>query len=63
MRAACADIAELDAGSVGKLTWPRPDDLTDMELTVTPDQGLWKGAAFKFTIKVSGKRRLYEWSQ
>ena len=47
-----ADIAELDAGRVGKVTFPVPDDVTSMELAVSPDQGLWKGATFKFSIKV-----------
>jgi ubiquitin-protein ligase len=37
---------------VGKITWKDPSDLTAMTLTVTPDQGLWKGAAFEFSIKV-----------
>lgn len=46
------DIAELDAGKIGSVTWPVPEDLTNMELTVTPDVGLWKGATFKFSIKV-----------
>lgn len=46
------DIAELDAGSVGRVTWPDPSKLTEMELTITPDQGLWKGAGFTFTISV-----------
>ena len=47
-----ADIAELDAGRVGKVTFPVPEDLTNMELMVSPDQGLWKGASFKFSIRV-----------
>jgi ubiquitin-conjugating enzyme E2 M len=47
-----ADIAELDAGRIGKVTWPEPSDLTNMLVDVTPDQGLWRGATFAFSIKV-----------
>ena len=47
-----ADIAELDAGRVGRVTFPVPSDLTSMELTLSPDQGLWSGGSFTFSIKV-----------
>lgn len=47
-----ADVQELDAGRVGKVEFPDPNDLTNMVLTVGPDQGLWAGAKFSFTIKV-----------
>lgn len=46
------DIAELDVGKVGKIEFPVASDLTSMELTVSPDQGLWKGGKFTFSIKV-----------
>ena len=47
-----SDIAELDAGKIGTIVFPVPDDLTSMELTVAPDQGYWKGGKFVFSIKV-----------
>lgn len=47
-----ADIAELDGGKVAKVSWPDPANLTEMVVDVTPDQGMWKGATFQFTIKV-----------
>jgi ubiquitin-conjugating enzyme E2 M len=37
---------------VGHVVFPRPDDLMNMEVTLKPDQGLWKGGTFKFTIAV-----------
>jgi ubiquitin-protein ligase len=51
-RPCAADIAELDAGKVGHVVFPRPDDLMNMEVTLKPDQGMWKGGTFKFTIAV-----------
>lgn len=47
-----ADIAELDAGKIGHVQWPEASDLTNMLLDVVPDQGLWKGAKYQFSIKV-----------
>ena len=47
-----ADVQELDAGKVGKVEFPNANDLTNMVLTVSPDQGLWAGGRFAFTIKV-----------
>jgi len=47
-----ADITELDAGSVGRVSWPDPAKLTFMKLSVTPDKGLWAGATFVFSIAV-----------
>lgn len=49
-----ADISELDAGSVGNVTFPEPDNLMKMRLTVRPDKGLWAGAPFEFSIEVGG---------
>jgi ubiquitin-conjugating enzyme E2 M len=37
---------------VAKVTWPEAKDLTNMLVAITPDQGLWKGATFEFSIKV-----------
>jgi ubiquitin-conjugating enzyme E2 M len=37
---------------VGAVTFADPADLTSMLLTVKPDQGLWAGGTFAFTIKV-----------
>ena len=45
-------MQELDAGKVGKVEFPNANDLTNMVLTVSPDQGLWAGGRFAFTIKV-----------
>ncbi len=45
-------MAELDGGKVGKVTFPDPKDLTQMTLRVSPDQGLWRGATFEFSIRV-----------
>lgn len=46
------DILELDGGTVGKVTFPNDKELTNMILKVSPDQGLWKGATFEFSIKI-----------
>ncbi|KAJ1550868.1 NEDD8-conjugating protein ubc12, partial [Nowakowskiella sp. JEL0078] len=34
------------------LSYPNPDDTTFSVLTITPDDGFYKGGCFKFTIKV-----------
>lgn len=46
------DIAELDCGSVASISWPNPDVLTEMNLVVTPDHGMWAGARYEFAIVV-----------
>ena len=46
------DICDLDSGSVGKVTFPNPNDLTKMVVNVTPDSGFWSGATYEFTIDV-----------
>lgn len=47
-----ADIAELDTGEIGSMSWPDPSDITAMVYTVKPDTGLWAGGTFKFSIKI-----------
>lgn len=44
------DISELDAGRVGLVEWPDRTDLTSMVLTIKPEQGMWKGGIFQFSI-------------
>jgi len=46
------DIADLDGGDVAKIDFPDPNDLTNFLVTVSPSDGYWKGARYKFTIKI-----------
>ena len=46
------DITELDSGKVAKVTFPDPNNLTDIRVTIKPDSGLWRGATYPFTINV-----------
>ena len=46
------DIAELDGGSVARVNFPNPNDLTHFEVIVTPDSGFWCGATYQFTIAI-----------
>lgn len=33
-------------------TFPNPDDLLNFELTITPDEGMYKGGRFTFTFAI-----------
>jgi len=46
------DIAELDGGSVARVNFPNPNDLTHFEVIITPDSGFWSGATYQFTIAI-----------
>ena len=46
------DIAELDGGKVATIHFPNPNDLTNFEVTVTPDSGYWKDATYMFTFQI-----------
>lgn len=46
------DVSELDGGSVAKVTFPNPNDLTNFVVTVTPDSGLWKSAPYPFSFVI-----------
>ncbi|KAL2917945.1 NEDD8-conjugating protein ubc12 [Polyrhizophydium stewartii] len=48
------DISDLkDLPSTMKLSFPNPDDLFNFTLTITPDEGFYKGGVFVFTFKVN----------
>ena len=46
------DIGELDGGKVANVTFPNPNDLTNFEVTISPDSGFWKGATYQFTFAI-----------
>jgi len=46
------DIGELDGGKVASVTFPKPNDLTNFNVSITPDTGYWKGATYKFVFAV-----------
>mmetsp|Transcript_17666 Transcript_17666/g.40742 ORF Transcript_17666/g.40742 Transcript_17666/m.40742 type:complete len:219 (+) Transcript_17666:116-772(+) len=46
------DIGELDGGKVATVTFPKPNDLTNFNVSITPDTGYWKGATYKFVFAV-----------
>lgn len=46
------DIGELDGGKVAEVTFPKPNDLTSFNVSITPDTGYWKGARYEFEFKV-----------
>lgn len=53
------DVSELDAGSVGKVCFPNPNDLTMFTLDVKPDTGYWAGAKYNFTINIPGHNQYF----
>jgi ubiquitin-conjugating enzyme E2 M len=46
------DIGELDGGKVASVTFPKPNDLTNFNVSITPDTGYWKDATYKFVFAV-----------
>lgn len=46
------DIAELDGGTVAKVSFANPDDLMNFHVTITPDGGLWGGASYRFSFTI-----------
>jgi len=46
------DFSEMDQVPGTRLDFPNPDDLTVFHLYVTPSDGLYKGAEFKFVITI-----------
>ncbi|CAK4071210.1 unnamed protein product [Aphanomyces euteiches] len=46
------DIAELDGGSAAVVSFPDTNDLTNFEVKVKVDTGLWTGASYNFTFKI-----------
>ena len=46
------DVVELDGGKVANISFADPDDLTNIQVEITPDEGLWRGQTYMFDIKV-----------
>jgi len=46
------DIGELDGGKVAVVNFPKANDLTNFNVSITPDTGYWKGATYKFVFAV-----------
>jgi len=46
------DIGELDGGKVATVTFPKPNDMTNFNVSITPDTGYWNGATYKFVFAV-----------
>jgi ubiquitin-conjugating enzyme E2 M len=47
------DLSELSLPSTMKTTFPDPDDILNFTLTITPDEGLYKGGQFNFSFAIS----------
>ncbi|TIC07017.1 hypothetical protein E3Q14_04371 [Wallemia mellicola] len=47
------DITELELPSTMSTHFPNPADLLNFELIIKPDEGMYKGGAFKFTFNIS----------
>ncbi|GAA5879456.1 hypothetical protein JCM8547_008149 [Rhodosporidiobolus lusitaniae] len=48
-----AHLTELDLPSTMKTNFPSSEDLLNFELTITPDEGMYKGGSFKFTFAIN----------
>ncbi|KAF2482710.1 ubiquitin-conjugating enzyme/RWD-like protein [Neohortaea acidophila] len=46
------DLGELALGSTMKTHFPNADDILNFTLTLTPDEGLYKGGVFNFTFAI-----------
>lgn len=47
------DLTELDLPSTMKTDFPDPTDLLNFTLTITPDEGMYKGGAFSFSFTIN----------
>lgn len=47
------DLNELSLGSTMKTEFPNPDDILNFELTIEPDEGMYKGGSFRFTFAIN----------
>jgi len=47
------DITELDLPSTMETQFPDPADLLNFTLTITPDEGMYKGGSFKFSFTIN----------
>ncbi|KAI5474958.1 ubiquitin-conjugating enzyme E2 M [Pseudohyphozyma bogoriensis] len=47
------DLTELDLPSTMKMHHPNAEDLLNFELTISPDDGMYKGGEFKFTFAIN----------
>jgi len=47
------DLEELSLGTTMKTHFPNPDDILNFELTIDPDEGMYKGGRFKFDFKIN----------
>jgi ubiquitin-conjugating enzyme E2 M len=50
---ATEDLEELSLGTTMKTHFPNPDDILNFELTIDPDEGMYKGGRFKFDFKIN----------
>ncbi|WVR04673.1 hypothetical protein IAU60_001684 [Kwoniella sp. DSM 27419] len=48
------DLTELELPSTMKTHFPDPADVLNFTLTITPDEGIYKGGVFRFTFVISG---------
>ena len=46
------DITELDGGSVAQVEFPNANDLTNFNVIISPDSGLWSGARYNFSLTI-----------
>jgi len=47
------DLTELDLPPTMKTDFPDPADLLNFTLTITPDEGMYKGGAFAFSFQIN----------
>ncbi|KAI8336268.1 putative ubiquitin-conjugating enzyme E2 [Chlamydoabsidia padenii] len=47
------DLAELEIPSTIKMDFPDPADILNFKLTITPDEGFYKGGSFFFTFAIN----------
>ncbi|GAA5855242.1 hypothetical protein JCM9279_007519 [Rhodotorula babjevae] len=47
------DLTELDLPPTMKTNFPNAEDLLNFELTIAPDEGMYKGGTFKFTVNIN----------
>ncbi|MCJ1373797.1 NEDD8-conjugating protein ubc12 [Loxospora ochrophaea] len=47
------DLSELSLGTTMTTTFPNPDDILHFTLTISPDEGMYKGGSFHFSFNIN----------
>ncbi|KAI5296760.1 NEDD8-conjugating protein ubc12 [Ascosphaera atra] len=53
VRDSALDLAELELGDTMKMDFPDPNDILNFNLTISPDEGMYRDGRFHFTFAIN----------